>query len=79
MPEKHDDYREELAALCHSQWSGWIDYMWRKSIHNDDGTITIPKWAVDRWTRQSITAYADLPEAEKDSDRAEADKFLALR
>jgi hypothetical protein len=45
-----------------------------------DGTeyFIIPKWAVDRWTRQMNTPYADLSEEEKESDRREGDKFLEL-
>ncbi len=70
--------REKLAKLCHSQWSGWMQYLFSKGTFNDDGTWTMPKWAVDRWTRQMYTEYADLSEIEKDSDRAEADKFLEL-
>ncbi|TES92014.1 MAG: hypothetical protein E3J94_03065 [Desulfobacteraceae bacterium] len=40
------------------------------------GTVTIPKWAVERWTRQMNAEYKDLPDDEKESDRAEADKVI---
>jgi hypothetical protein len=40
--------------------------------------MTIPAWAVERWTRQMNTEYSGLAEPEKDSDRREADKFLAV-
>jgi hypothetical protein len=75
-----DEYllRERLADLAHRQWSGWMLYLFSKSDKNPDGTVTIPVWAVDRWTRQMYTEYAELSEAEKDSDRAEADKFIAI-
>jgi hypothetical protein len=56
----------------------WMDYLFGKSQTNPDGTITIPAWAVNRWLRQMMTPYEYLPEAEKDLDRAEADKILAL-
>jgi hypothetical protein len=55
-----------------------MEYLFSKCTFNDDGTATIPSWAVDRWLRQMNTPYAELPEDEKDSDRKEADKFLAL-
>lgn len=55
-----------------------MKYLFEKSILNEDGTVTIPAWAVERWTRQCITPYATLPEQEKASDRAEADKMLAI-
>lgn len=70
--------REKLAELAHSQWSGWIGYMFSKGTLHADGTLTLPKWAVERWTRQMNTPYAELSEEEKTSDRIEADKFLAV-
>lgn len=73
-----DDLREELAELAHEQWSGWMKYMFEKGKWNTDGTWTMPKWAVERWTRQATTKYDDLSEKEKDSDRSEADKFIAV-
>lgn len=33
---------------------------------------------IARWKRQMVTPYEGLTEKEKDSDRAEADKVLAL-
>lgn len=73
-----DETRETLAAYAHSAWAGWIDYLYSKAIHRTDGAILIPEWAARRWLRQRETPYADLPEAEKESDRAEADKMLAI-
>jgi hypothetical protein len=74
----NNDLREKFADLAHQQWSGWMEYLFEKSIKNEDGTVTIPKWAVDRWKRQIKTDYKDLSEAEQNSDRNEADKFLKL-
>lgn len=70
--------REALADYAHEAWSGWMKYMFSKAEPNDDGTWTMPAWAVERWQRQMSTPYADLPEEEKASDRAEADKMLAI-
>lgn len=70
--------REALAELCHSQWSGWMRYLFMKCEENEDGTVTIPKWAAERWFRQMETEYSQLSEDERNSDRVEADKFLAL-
>lgn len=67
---------EHGAAIAHEQWSGWMKYLFEKSTQNADGTVTIPKWAVDRWTRQMNTPYVELPESEKESDRIEARKYL---
>jgi hypothetical protein len=69
--------RERLAEYAHSAWSGWMKYLFGKCISRD-GEVVIPRWAVERWQRQSSTAYADLPESEKASDRTEADKMLSI-
>lgn len=71
-------YREPLAALAHTQWSGWMKYMFDKSRRNPGGSITIPAALVARWTRQMQTPYADLPDEERASDRREAEKVLGL-
>lgn len=68
---------EELAALEHERWSGWMIYLASKCEPGANGTLVIPKWAVDRWSRQAGTTYAELSEEEKESDRKEARKTLA--
>ncbi len=73
-----DKVREELAKYAHNQWTGWMDYLFEKSIDNSDGTVTMPKWAVDRWKVQCKTNYEDLSEKEKDSDRSEADGMMNI-
>ena len=77
--ETNDARRELLAAYAHGgAWSGWIKYQFDKGTFNADGTWTMPVWAVKRWKRYASIPYADLPESDKESDRAEADKMLAL-
>lgn len=71
-----ESLREQLAAIEHERWSGWMHYMFNRTAFNDDGTWTMPAWAVERWTRQMNTPYAELTEKEKGSDRAEVDKTL---
>lgn len=70
------ELRESLASYAHDAWSGWMSYLFGRSTRNTDGTVTIPKWAVERWDRQVSTPYKDLSESEKESDRAEADKMI---
>lgn len=79
------DKREELAAYAHEAWSGMMRWLFSKgefkNITRDGEPTTIwimPSWAVERWQRQMNTPYADLPEPEKVSDRAEADQILAI-
>jgi hypothetical protein len=71
---------EALAALEHERWSGWMRYLFSKCGPPDlvDESRPIPKWAVDRWGRQCQTDYQFLSEAEKESDRVEVRKTLAL-
>lgn len=69
---------EKLAAHAHEQWSGWMQYLFSKGTFNQNGTWTMPAWAVERWSRQMNTDYADLPEREKVSDREEAVKVLEV-
>lgn len=75
---KLNELREKLAELAHDQWVGWMRYLFSKGIFNDDGTWTMPAWAVVRWRWQMETPYSELSENEQDSDRSEADKFLAV-
>lgn len=70
--------REKLADLCHKQWSGWLEYMFSKGVFNNDGSWTMPTKFVERWRRQMATPYSNLSQSEQDSDRNEADKFLAV-
>jgi len=70
--------RERLANYAHDAWAGWMKYMFSKMTINEDGTATMPKWAVDRWTFQINKAYAELPEDMKKSDRQEADRIIAI-
>ena len=73
-----DEIREALANYAHEAWSGWMVYMFNKATLNQDGSITIPCEFYTRWCRQSETLYINLPEHEKESDRVEADKILAI-
>lgn len=73
-----DNMREKLADYAHRAWSGWMEYMFNQSQNNEDGSVTIPKGWVERWKRQMNTAYEDLPETRKISDRIEADEILFI-
>ena len=63
---------EQLATLEHDRWSRWMAYLFTKGTSNEDGSFTIQKESVDRWTRQLNTPYKDLSEEEQNSDRMEA-------
>jgi hypothetical protein len=89
MSESEQSLRERLAELCHAQWSGWMRYMLDDcdssvcpAVRGPNAEHPQPRLQhadyLARWRRQMATPYADLSDAEKDSDRAEADRFVAL-
>jgi len=87
LSEGDNEYlREDLADLCHEQWAGWMRYLFTLSTPHTHSTAggraetgeLIPEHLVQRWRRQIGTPYANLSPEEQDSDRKEADKFLAL-
>jgi hypothetical protein len=68
--------RERFAKIAHDAWVGWMEYLFSKCTFNDDGSATIPKELVDWWKSEIETSYENLNEAQKESDRKEADKYL---
>lgn len=76
--EKEPDLREQLAEYAHERWSGWMEYLFDKSPINPVGAATIPIERVERWWRLMRTDYANLREEEKESDRDEADRMIAI-
>ncbi len=70
--------REKLAEVQHAIWTHWMIYLFRVSIQNEDGSYTIPADKVKHWMRQIHTPYSELSEREKESDREQADKVLAV-
>ena len=59
---------EAIAALVHRQWSNWARYMLDNVTDKN----------IARWQKQIDTTYMDLPETQKDSDRAWASLYLFL-
>ena len=73
-----DDFIEKGADLEHNRWARWQKYLFSKCTKNEDGTLTIPRWAVERWSREIDTPYSELSEEQKESDRKEVRKYLPL-
>lgn len=67
---------EILAAKAHEIWSHWMHHMFNRAIKQDNGDIIIPSYLVERWKRQMNISYENLTEAEKQSDRRMAKRFL---
>ena len=68
---------EKLAAIEHERWADWQKYMHSK-CHRNGGALVIPTALVEQWERQIATPYADLSEAEKESDRDQVRRYWHL-
>ena len=72
---------EELSHYEHASWARWMNYLFSKcqrSTVEYDESLTIPQDLVRRWKKQAETEYADLSEAEKESDRKEVAHILPI-
>jgi len=67
-----------FADLQHEIWAHWMCHLFEVSIHNEDGTITIPADKVERWKRQMTTQYVDLSTDEQKSDLEQAQKLMTV-
>lgn len=80
--EKMDAQREALAAYAHEAWAGWMRHQATVRRHavrigsRDEWHFSTAD--VERWLRLERTPYEALTEAEKASDRAQADRILAI-
>ncbi len=74
---RNEHNREKIAALVHDSWARWMQHLFSRSIKNQDGSVTIPPELVVRWETQIDTPYKALTETEKNSDRKEADVYVA--
>lgn len=63
---KQEKIREGMAERAHLTWQRWMAYMF---THLDEEHS-------ERWKRQASTAYKDLSEEEKESDRSIADEHF---
>lgn len=69
---------EVMAAKVHDIWCSWMQSVFNRSIQMPNGNIVIPKALVDRWRRQAVTPYDQLPKQERQSDITIADSILDL-
>ena len=67
---------EELAAIEHERWAHWQRYVHEKCEPLSDGSLRIPAELVKRWESQIARSYAELDDAEKESDREQVERYL---
>lgn len=72
------DLLDRLAAAEHERWAHWQRYVHDQCERREDGALVIPAHLVDRWEHQVATAYADLSEAEKESDKDQVRRYLPI-
>jgi len=70
--------RELIAEIVHEQWASWMKYQLSRAVENGGARTCVLITDARRWMRQANTPYEDLSEAEKESDREWADKYLAV-
>ena len=73
----NDEIREQLASYAHAAWGSYMAYFLNKCRRANGVYLVDPAYA-DALIRQINTPYDDLSEAEKNSDREEADKMLHI-
>ena len=69
--------KEQLADISHEIWAHWMKYLFSR-CEDDDLGMVISHEDAEHWKRQINTAYEDLTEREKDSDREQADKIIKI-
>jgi len=78
MADQDPELLEQLASIEHERWSHWQRYMHAKAARNLDGSLTIPADLVARWERLMETPYAQLTDEERESDREQVRRYLAI-
>lgn len=72
---------EKLAAIEHERWADWQKWMHGSFYKIEKGNAihqSLPQLLIERWERQIKTPYADLPDAEKQSDRDQVARYWPL-
>lgn len=69
---------DSLAAVEHERWAHWQQYLHDQCNRTSDGSLVIPAELVTRWSTQIATPFAQLSEAERESDRDQVRRYLPL-
>ena len=70
--------RELIAEIVHEQWASWMKYQLSRAVEIGGARTCVLITDARKWMRQANTPYEDRSEAEKESDREWADKYLAV-
>lgn len=69
---------DRLATVEHERWAHWQQYLHDQCQRTNDGSLIIPAELVTRWSTQIATPFAQLSEAERESDRDQVRRYLPL-
>ena len=75
---KHEATRVALAAYAHEAWSEDTTWKLAQGTKQPDGSVLLPALYVQNLERLAQTPYAELSEEQKNNDRREADRMLAI-
>ncbi len=75
-PVESGELREQLAAIEHERWADW--QKWCHKVLRENNPSPEQGDILERWDRQIETPYAELSEAEKQSDRDQVDRYWQL-
>jgi len=73
-----DALLERLATVEHQRWAHWQQYLHARCRRTEDGSLVIPPELAKRWATQIATPYAELTDAEKESDREQVRRYLPI-
>lgn len=73
-----DDLLERTAAREHEKWADYMRYFLGNLLSDQEGRLIIPAAYVKALMTLTDTSYHDLSEDQKENDREEARKTLAV-
>lgn len=69
---------DQLATVEHERWAHWQQYMHDQCERQDDGSLVIPPYLVQRWETQIATSYSELSPEEQRSDQEQVLRYLPV-
>lgn len=78
LTEEEKELFEKLADIEHQRWADWQKYLHSKCTLMENGHYMLPAVDFKHWEQQIKTAYKDLNEKTKDSDREQVMRYWNL-
>lgn len=68
----------KLGAIYHAHWSQWVNELFEKATYNEDGSMTLPREVITRWSRHVALLWPEMTHKEQAEARKAAAKFLVV-